>query len=86
MSSRATGRRRAQASARLDTTIDLLQPTGPRTYATVRCAGQPLVAELQAHDVSAVGAPIALDIDLRRHRRCSTRRAAMRCSARGDQA
>ncbi len=53
-------------TARLDTIVDLLQPTGPRTYATVRCAGQPLVAELQAHDVSEVGARIALDLDMRR--------------------
>ena len=51
---------------RLDTRVELIQPTGPRTYVTVRCAGQPLVAELQAHDVSTVEAPIALDIDLRR--------------------
>jgi len=51
---------------RLDTTVDLIQPTGPRTYATVRCAGQPLVAELQAHDIEEPGTPIALDIDLRR--------------------
>ena len=59
-------RRRVQGSARLETTIELLQPTGSRTYATVRCAGQPLVAELQAHDVGAVDAAVALDIDLRR--------------------
>ena len=52
--------------ARLDAIVDLLQPTGSRTYATVRCAGQQLVAELQAHDASPVGAPIALDLDLRR--------------------
>ena len=52
--------------ARLETRVDLIQPTGPRSYATVRCAGQPLVAELQAHDVHDVGASIALDIDLRR--------------------
>jgi multiple sugar transport system ATP-binding protein len=52
--------------ARFDTAVDLLQPTGSRTYVTVRCAGQPLVAELQAHDISAVGAPLTLDIDLRR--------------------
>ena len=52
--------------ARFETAVDLIQPTGPRAYATVRCAGQPLVAELQAHDTSPVGTPIALDIDLRR--------------------
>jgi multiple sugar transport system ATP-binding protein len=63
---RAAGGAPRPGSARLDTVIELLQPTGPRTYATVRCAGQPIVAELQAHDVSAVGTPVALDLDLRR--------------------
>ena len=63
---RATGEAPQAGSARLNTAIELLQPTGPRTYATVRCAGQQVVAELQAHDVGAVGIPIALDLDLRR--------------------
>ena len=63
--SRANGATRSGA-ARFETTVDLIQPTGPRAYATVRCAGQPLVAELQAHDTSPVGTPIALEIDLRR--------------------
>jgi multiple sugar transport system ATP-binding protein len=63
---RVAGETLRPGSARLETAIELLQPTGPRTYATVRCAGQPLVAELQAHDVGEVGAPIALDVDLRR--------------------
>ncbi len=63
---RATGESPRPGAARLDTIVELVQPTGPRTYATVRCGGQPLVSELQAHDVSAVGAPIALDLDLRR--------------------
>lgn len=63
---RAIGEAPRPGSARLNTVIELLQPTGPRTYATVRCAGQQIVAELQAHDVSEVGASIALDVDLRR--------------------
>ncbi len=63
---RAAGEAVRPGFVRLDTTVDLLQPTGSRSYATVRCAGQPLVAELQAHDVGEVGAHIVLDIDLRR--------------------
>jgi multiple sugar transport system ATP-binding protein len=63
--SRAAGTTRP-GTARLETVVDLIQPTGPRAYATVRCAGQLLVAELQAHDPSRAGAPIALDIDLNR--------------------
>ncbi|HEX4768636.1 MAG TPA: sn-glycerol-3-phosphate ABC transporter ATP-binding protein UgpC [Lichenihabitans sp.] len=64
--SRAAGEAVRPGFVRLDTTVDLLQPTGARTYATVGCAGQSLVAELQAHDVGEVGAHIVLDIDLRR--------------------
>ena len=64
--SRATEPGPRAGFARLDTTVDLLQPTGSRTYATLRCGGQLLVAELQAHDGSQIGGPIALDLDLRR--------------------
>jgi multiple sugar transport system ATP-binding protein len=46
--------------------IELLQPTGSRTYATFRLAGKPVVAELQAHDVSRAGESISVDINLRR--------------------
>jgi multiple sugar transport system ATP-binding protein len=46
--------------------IDLIQPTGSRSYATFRLAGQPVVAELQAHDVSRPGEKIAIDINLAR--------------------
>jgi multiple sugar transport system ATP-binding protein len=36
--------------APLDVTIDLIQPTGSRTYATFALAGAEVMAELQAHD------------------------------------
>ena len=36
-------------------TIELIQPTGSRSYATFRLAGAPVVAELQAHDVEPAG-------------------------------
>ena len=51
---------------RYDATIELIQPTGSRSYATFSLAGQPVVAELQAHDVSRPGERIAIDINLRR--------------------
>jgi multiple sugar transport system ATP-binding protein len=46
--------------------IDLLLPTGARTYATFSLGGTPAVAELQAHDVSQTGQTIELAIDMNR--------------------
>jgi multiple sugar transport system ATP-binding protein len=63
--SRATGDT-ATGVARLDATVDLLQPTGSRTFATFTIGGVPVMAELQAHDVSRVGEKIALDLNLNR--------------------
>jgi multiple sugar transport system ATP-binding protein len=64
--SRAAGAVPALGSVRLQTTIELLQPTGSRSYATFRLGGQPVVAELQAHDVSRPGEAVAMDVNLRR--------------------
>ena len=46
--------------------IDLVQPTGSRTYGTFKLGGVEAVAELQAHDVSAPGERIELVIDMNR--------------------
>ena len=46
--------------------IDLLLPTGARTYATFALGGAPAVAELQAHEVSQTGQTIELAIDMNR--------------------
>jgi multiple sugar transport system ATP-binding protein len=46
--------------------IDLVQPTGSRTYATFRLGDAEVVAELQAHDVSQPGETIELAIDMNR--------------------
>jgi multiple sugar transport system ATP-binding protein len=46
--------------------IDLVQPTGARTYATFQLGGAAVVAELQAHDVSQPGERIELAIDMNR--------------------
>ena len=51
---------------RLKARIDLVQPTGSRTYTTFLLGGQPVVAELQAHDVSRPGEEITLDINMNR--------------------
>jgi multiple sugar transport system ATP-binding protein len=51
---------------RYDATIELIQPTGSRSYATFRLGGKPVMAELQAHDVSRPGEKIPIDINLMR--------------------
>jgi multiple sugar transport system ATP-binding protein len=51
---------------RIRSTVELVQPTGSRSYATCRLAGQTVLAELQAHDLGRVGEPINLDINLSR--------------------
>ena len=56
----------ARAAFRCDATIELVQPTGSRSYATFRLAGAPVMAELQAHDVSRPGEQIPIDINMTR--------------------
>jgi multiple sugar transport system ATP-binding protein len=56
----------APGTFRYDATIDLLQPTGSRSYATFRLAGAPVMAELQAHDVSRPGERLPIDINMNR--------------------
>jgi multiple sugar transport system ATP-binding protein len=56
----------ADGCARIEAAIELVQPTGSRSYATFRLAEQPVMAELQAHDVSRPGERMCVDINLRR--------------------
>ena len=51
---------------RYDATIELIQPTGSRSYATFSLAGAPVMAELQAHDVSRPGEHVQIDINMMR--------------------
>jgi multiple sugar transport system ATP-binding protein len=46
--------------------VDLLLPTGARTYATFTLGATPVVAELQAHDASQVGEQLDLAVDMNR--------------------
>jgi multiple sugar transport system ATP-binding protein len=55
----------AEGHVRVAAIVDLVQPTGSRSYATFSLAGQPAVAELRAHDASRAGERIELDINLR---------------------
>ena len=56
----------APGVARIDAEIELVQPTGSRSFATFRLAGVPILAELRAHDVSRPGERITRDLNLDR--------------------
>ncbi|MBR0794962.1 ABC transporter ATP-binding protein [Bradyrhizobium jicamae] len=45
---------------------DLIQPTGTRTFTTIKIGGVDAIAELQAHDVESHGERIELAVDLNR--------------------
>jgi multiple sugar transport system ATP-binding protein len=62
----APGDRSRDGTVLFDAVIELIQPTGARSYATFRLGGEPVMAELQAHDVSRPGERIALAINLDR--------------------
>jgi multiple sugar transport system ATP-binding protein len=64
--SRARGEAPAPGVVRREAEIELLQPTGSRSYATFRLGGEPVMAELQAHDVGRPGERLAIDINLNR--------------------
>jgi multiple sugar transport system ATP-binding protein len=64
--SRAQSSHFAAGQVRYDAVIDLLQPTGSRTYATFQLAAAPVVAELHAHDVSRPGETVPIDINMNR--------------------
>ena len=52
--------------ARIAANVDLLQPTGSRTYVTFNLGGKSVTAELQAHEVTRVHQKIDLYIDMNR--------------------
>jgi multiple sugar transport system ATP-binding protein len=62
---RSTASPPSDGYARIESAIELVQPTGSRSYATFSLAGQPAMAELQSHDAGRTGEPIHLDINLR---------------------
>ena len=64
--SRANGSDQRSGLVTRRVAIELVQPTGSRTYATFRITDTPLVAELHAHDASQPGEAIDLAIDMNR--------------------
>jgi multiple sugar transport system ATP-binding protein len=66
MSRDEPGRPARPGVARLDVTVDLVQPTGTRTYVQFRLAGVEVTAELPAHVVERPGTAIELGFDMSR--------------------
>jgi multiple sugar transport system ATP-binding protein len=64
--SRAGGADMRSGLARYIATVELLQPTGSRTYATFKLGGTEVVAELQAHDVTQINQKIEISVDMNR--------------------
>jgi len=56
----------AAGGHRLSATVDLVQPTGTRTYIQFRVGRSEVTAELAAHDVEQPGARVDLDVDMSR--------------------
>jgi multiple sugar transport system ATP-binding protein len=52
--------------ARYSANIELLQPTGSRTYATFKLSGTEVIAELQAHDVTEINQRVELTANMNR--------------------
>src|SRR6185312_12197381 len=60
------GAQQVDGHARLATTVELIQPTGSRTYITFALGGTAVMAEVAPHDVQKPGDPISIDLDLNR--------------------
>jgi multiple sugar transport system ATP-binding protein len=63
---RASGAPPRDGHARLPVTVELVQPTGSRTYITFTLGGRPVTAEVAAHDVQQPNERIELDLDMNR--------------------
>ncbi|MGE0241882.1 MAG: TOBE domain-containing protein, partial [Parvibaculaceae bacterium] len=51
-------------TANISSRIDLVQPTGARTYVTFAIDGEPVMAELDAHDAGKPGDELRVAFDL----------------------
>jgi len=56
----------AAGHVRIQTRVELIQPTGSRTYITFPLGGTSVMAEVEAHEVRKPGEPIAVDLDMNR--------------------
>jgi multiple sugar transport system ATP-binding protein len=64
--SRAAGTSVRNGHARVEAQVELVQPTGSRSYVTFPLGGAAVVAELDPHDVHKPGETIELDFDMNR--------------------
>jgi len=62
--SRAVAAAPRAGQVRIPVTVDLIQPTGSRTYISVPLGGVAATAEVEPHDVNRVGESIEIDIDM----------------------
>jgi multiple sugar transport system ATP-binding protein len=63
---RAAGAPPRDGHARLPVTVELVQPTGSRTYITFALGDKPVTAEVEPHDVQHPNERIELDLDMNR--------------------
>jgi len=63
---RASKQRPQAGHVRLPVTVELVQPTGSRTFTTCRLGATAMMAEFAAHDLHKPGETIKLDIDMTR--------------------
>ena len=63
---RRSGAAAGNGVERRPATVELIQPTGSRTYITFGLGGISVMAEVEAHDAQRPGERIELDIDMRR--------------------
>ncbi len=64
--SRAEAGGAREGLAPLEVTVDLVEPTGTRTFVSFFLGGRRVVAELPSHEVAAAGARLALFADMNR--------------------
>jgi len=62
--SRAVAAAPRAGQVRIPVAVDLIQPTGSRTYISVPLGGIAATAEVEPHDVNRVGESIEIDIDM----------------------
>jgi multiple sugar transport system ATP-binding protein len=63
---RASDSAQANGHVRVETAVELIQPTGSRTYITFPLGGTSVMAEVAPRDVQRPNEPIAIDVDLNR--------------------
>ncbi|HSG88619.1 MAG TPA: TOBE domain-containing protein, partial [Pseudomonadales bacterium] len=63
---RAAGPAAREGHARVGATVELIQPTGSRTYVTVTLGGMHVMVEVGPHEVQRAGERVELDLDMNR--------------------